>query len=298
MVLFGPTAVGKTELLFRLFQEKAEIISADSIQVYRYLDIGTAKPSRSLRKLLPHHMIDIVDPSEQFSTGEFVKLADRIATEVYSRGKLPVISGGTAFYIRNFIFGLPETPPGNSKIRKRLHKELEEDGIEPLYAELKRCDPVTAGRLSLSDHYRITRALEVFRLTGKPVSSFRVPFSFRKEYRFLILGIDRSRAELHDRINKRVDQMFLSGLYGEVKKLLSMGFSEKDPGLQGIGYREFLQMRRNGCTTLGEVKDQIKRDSRQYAKRQLTFFKSISEVQWFHPEEIDKIEDEVRYFLR
>lgn len=265
LILFGPTASGKTEILKRLFgprlvsagiPRKAEILSADSMQVYRGMDIGTAKPSPAERAALPHHLIDIRNPDEQFHAGDFVRLADRCCAEIAGRGALPVVSGGTGFYLKNFILGLPEAPPSDAGIRAVLKEELRNRGAAALMEELARCDPVSAGRIHINDEYRILRALEVFRLSRKPLSSYALsggagaaggPAEAAAEgrpsregrYHFLIIGLDRERAELYRRINLRCAEMFRQGLPAEVRRLREQGYGPDDPGLKAIGYREF-----------------------------------------------------------
>ena len=283
IVLFGPTAVGKTELIADLFSTGFEIISADSLQVYRGLDIGTAKPGPPLCGAIAHHLIDIKDPREQFTAGEFVKRADELAAEIRARNRIPVVSGGTAFYLKSFLYGLPPAPPADSAVREEVRKELEQRGAEALYEELQRVDPTAAEKISQKDAYRITRALEVYRTSGRPLSSFPVPESVREGMDPLIIGLTREREELYARIDRRVELMFEQGLTDEVRELMQAGYTEQDPGMRGIGYREFFLMRRWGCLTVEAVKELIKRNTRRYAKRQITFFRHIPSVHWFSP---------------
>jgi tRNA dimethylallyltransferase len=184
LVLFGPTASGKTGILLELFNSassiQAEVISADSMQVYRGMDIGTAKPSAEERESLPHHLIDIRDPSQQFNAGDFVRLADEKCAEIASRGRLPVVSGGTGFYLKNFILGLSEAPPSSKEIRAALKQELKEKGAAALMEELAASDPESARRIHINDEYRILRALEVFRTCGKSLSSFKISGTEKK----------------------------------------------------------------------------------------------------------------------
>lgn len=296
--LFGPTAVGKTDLLEELFLQNGEIVSADSMQVYRKMDIGTAKPDKSTLKRLPHHLIDILDYTTQFNTGDFINLADNAVRDIASRGLLPVISGGTAFYFRNFLFGLPPIPRVPEDIRENLNKRKEKEGLSALRAELFKVDPVSARRLEAGDTSRIIRALEVFLGTGKPLSSFVVPDKPRAEFRSLMLGLSRDRKELYERINRRVDIMFSKGMVDEVLSLIRGGASFEDPGMKGIGYSEFALLLKNGCCTLEDVKEQIKQDSRRYAKRQMTFFKSLPGVEWYHPDEKERIRERIALFLK
>jgi tRNA dimethylallyltransferase len=281
IVLFGPTAVGKTELLERLILSfpHLEVISADSMQVYRGLDIGTAKPSREVLARIPHHLIDLVEPHIQFSAGEFVRRAERLNRELRSAARLPVLCGGTAYYLRSFICGLPEAPASDPEVRRELKGQLRERGLASLLEELARVDPATRGVVAASDSHRALRALEVYRSTGRPLSSFLNPDRPRPGYRLLLIGLHRERQELYRRIDERVMEMFRRGLPEEVKGLLGRGYGPADPGLRGIGYREFLQMR-EGCQTLSEVREAVQRNSRRYAKRQITFFKGLPDVRW------------------
>ncbi len=298
MILFGPTAVGKTELLFRLFEGTGEIISVDSMQVYRGMDIGTAKPSESLRTRIPHHLIDIKNPDEQYNVGEFVHAAEGLVERIRSRGRIPVLSGGTAFYFKHFLFGLPSAPAVDPAIRAELQDELARGGTEALYERLAAIDPVAADKIHQRDTYRVLRALEIHRMTGNPPSSFRNGGEMRTDFRFFIAGLDRERGELYRRIDQRVDAMFRDGLPGEVSGLIDSGYGEETPGMQAIGYREFFRGTRTGCTTLHGIAEDIKRNSRRYAKRQLTFFRSLPGTRWYHPDEEDSIRRDLDGFFR
>ena len=292
-VLFGPTASGKTGALSRLFGPggrcplKAEIVSADSMQVYRGMDVGTAKPSAGERERLPHHLIDVRDPSEQFNVGDFVRLAMAAIRDVADRGALPVVSGGTGFYVKNLVQGLPEAPPSDPAIREALKAELREKGAPALMDELSRFDPTSAERIHLNDEYRLLRALEVLRLGGRPLSSFAVapgPTDAddpRGRVRFVALGLFRPRAELYGRVDLRCAEMFERGLPEEVRALRDSGYGPRDPGLRAIGYREFFvedESEPDGFRLSGDLagaRELIARNSRRYAKRQIAFFASI-----------------------
>jgi tRNA dimethylallyltransferase len=298
IVLFGPTASGKTGLLRRLFGPgEAEIISADSMQVYRGMDIGTAKPSPEERKRIPHHLIDIRNPDEQFSAGEFVRLAEETCATAANRGALPVVSGGTGFYLKNLVMGLGEAPPSDKGIRLRLREDLALRGAASLMEELARADPVSADRIHVNDEYRLLRALEVCRLTGRPLSSYASPWNHgkpanpahgKKPFRFILIGLRRSRDELYARVNERTAAMFRSGLPEEVRRLFNAGYTPADPGLRAIGYREFFVKNydvsaENGWWLSGDlagVEALAAQNSRRYAKRQITFFASIPGVKW------------------
>jgi tRNA dimethylallyltransferase len=303
LVLFGPTASGKTEILGR-FAARAEeaglfggleIVSADSMQVYRGMDIGTAKPSPEERRRIPHHLIDIRDPDEQFNAGEFVRLTDECCARIAGRHALPVVSGGTGFYLKNFIQGLSGAPPSDLGIRAALREELGRRGAGALMEELSRVDPASAGRIHLNDEYRLLRALEVFRLSGRPLSSFKAGGGGARDrggrYRFLITGLRRERRELYRRIDERCARMFRAGLADEVRGLVGRGYGPGDPGLRAIGYREFFVPDDDAgevgsprgfrlARDLAAVEALVARNSRRYAKRQITYFASIPQARW------------------
>jgi len=312
--LFGPTASGKTAALLRVFGRgglrggRAEVVSADSMQVYRGMDIGTAKPSAREMELLPHHLLGICDPSEQFSAGDFVRLALEAIDGIAGRGALPVVAGGAGFYLKNLILGLPEAPPSDAAIRAALKLELRVKGSAALMAELERFDPASAERIHVNDEYRLLRALEVLRLCGKPLSSFasaaQAPAGspaggaegsggaiggLRGRYRFVALGLFRPREELGRRIDERCAAMFAQGLPGEARALFDAGYTPRDPGLRAIGYREFFVEEEPppsgpGGYRLSEdlagVQGLVARNCRRYAKRQATFFASLPGAKW------------------
>jgi tRNA dimethylallyltransferase len=304
----GPSASGKTGLLEKLFIRDAfcpaEIISADSMQVYRGMDIGTAKPSAEERGKRPHHLIDIRDPHEQFNAGEFVRLASDACGNAISRGVLPVVSGGTGFYLKNLVLGLPEAPPSDAALREDLRKELGLRGAASLMEELAAFDPLSAGRIHINDQYRLLRALEVFRLSGRPLSSFAVPGAGSAgdghPFRFLILGINREREDLYRRIDRRCAAMFRAGLAEEVRRLHDAGVSPDDPGFKAIGYREFFVgggENRRLSEDLAGVEALVAQNTRHYVKRQMTFFASIPGVKWITVREgenpLDRIKREL-----
>ena len=295
-ILFGPSASGKTGLLEKLFIRDTfcpgEIISADSMQVYRGMDIGTAKPSAEERGRIPHHLIDIRDPDEQFNAGEFVRLASAACRSAASRGALPVVSGGTGFYLKNLVLGLPEAPPSDAALREDLRRELGLRGAVSLMEELAALDPLSAGRIHINDEYRLIRALEVFRLSGRPLSSFAVagsnPAGEFPALRFLVLGLRREREDLYRRVDLRCAAMFQAGLAEEVRGLYEAGFSPDDPGFKAIGYREFFAGEAGNwrlSEDLAGVEALIAQNTRRYVKRQITFFASIPGVQWINAED-------------
>jgi tRNA dimethylallyltransferase len=295
LVVFGPTASGKTDLLLRLFGQscspRAEVVSADSMQVYRGMDIGTAKPSPEERLQLPHHLIDIRNPDEQFTAGDFVRMAREAIDDISRRGNIPVVSGGTGFYLKNLVLGLPEAPPSDPAIREALKLELHEKGAAALMEELVRFDPVSAGKIHLNDEYRLLRALEVQRLCGRPLSSFSMSAGdSTPKYDFRIIGISRPREELYKMINARCAAMFSQGLPDEVRRLYEAGYTPRDPGLRAIGYREFFveDPPASGVFRLSRdiagVQELVAMNSRRYAKRQITFFSSLPGAKWMEPD--------------
>jgi tRNA dimethylallyltransferase len=289
------------------------------MQVYRGMDIGTAKPSPEERRRIPHHLIDIRDPKEQFNVGEFVRMADACCAQISGRGALPVVSGGTGFYLKNFILGLSQAPPSDREIRAALWEELRKRGAGALMEELSRVDPVSAARIHRNDEYRLLRALEVFRLSGRPLSSYRSVVDSGPgdqphpgdrsagepgrggRYRFLIIGLRRDRQELYRRINLRCARMFRSGLPAEVKALVERGCGPQDPGLRAIGYREFFVPADTApegagdsprefrlAADLAAVEAMVAQNSRRYAKRQITYFATIPQVHWLDPGEAEQ----------
>jgi tRNA dimethylallyltransferase len=297
VILVGPTASGKTALLDALFGEAStrkdlglpavEVVSADSMQAYRGLDIGTAKPDLSLLSRLPHRLIDIKDIAEQYTVGDFVHLADAVCSELWAEGKLPIVAGGAGFYVKNFICGLPSAPVAEPGLRASVVAELSKNGAQALRAELEATDPASAARIHPNDLYRLTRAIEVVRSTGRPMADFAPALGQRPGYRFAVFGLTRPRDELGARIDERVDAMMRSGLPGEVAALRKAGHGLEEPGMQAIGYREFFELAPSGEPTereLAAITLAIKKNTRQYAKRQMTFFKNLPGIEWIGPD--------------
>ncbi|OMH40977.1 tRNA (adenosine(37)-N6)-dimethylallyltransferase MiaA [Desulfurobacterium indicum] len=292
IVITGPTAAGKTDFSIKLAKAiGGEIISADSMQVYRELDIGTDKISSDRMEGIPHHLIDIVYPDVYFSVADFVKEADRAIREIRKRGKFPLIVGGTAFYIRALLYGLSPVPPADESIRRELSKV----STEELYSSLKKVDPGYASKIHKTDRKRIIRALEVYKLTGKPLSSFKLPEKPR--YEFYGYFLYRNRDELYKRINNRVDSQIERGLVQEARKLLSYG--KGITAFQALGYKELLPYI-EGKVSLEEAVRDLKRRTRQFAKRQFTWFRREKGFKWINlseiPEEevINVIKDDLR----
>jgi tRNA dimethylallyltransferase len=292
VVIFGPTGVGKTEFLSRL-PLGHEVIAADSIQVYRRLDIGSAKPSPGERARVPHHLIDIRDPREPFDVGDFVTLASRAATEIAARGRVPVVSGGTAFYVQNLLFGLPETPPSDPAVRDEARRKWETEGEALFRKALAAVDAPSEARIQRGDAYRLQRAWEVWTQTGRPLSSYK-RFQNPEFSTAFVAGLDRPRAELYRRIDDRVDSMLDAGLEDEVRALGADGYGPGDPGLRGIGYTEWFPWITTGEGKVEAVRKTIAQNSRRYAKRQLTFFRSLPGVRWFDAGRPEELLEELR----
>ena len=287
IVIFAPTASGKTALTKELFSASgshfilnAEIISADSQAVYKEMDIGTAKPDESLCREIPHHLINLVEPNEQYNVADFVTAADKACEQIYERGNIPVVCGGTGFYIRCFLYGLPKTPESNEQIRENIKQRLESEGKEALYAELQLIDPESAAVISPNDAYRICRALEVYYTTGKTRSSYRLENQLREKYDFTFIVLQPPRALLYERIRERVEKMFEAGLEAEVKALVSKGYDKNSPGMKAIGYSEWftddgqIAGDKNAADKTA-VKEAIIHHSCKYAKKQFTYIKDI-----------------------
>ncbi len=293
VLLFGPTAVGKTALVESLFSEGFEIINADAIQMFRHFSIGSAKPTGEMQRNIPHHLVDWLDPMEDLNVAQFVSAVDQLIPEVYSRNRVPLISGGTGFYIKNFLCGLPETPNVNQETRLAMQELCNQRGIASMHQWLEEVDPVTAKRLPVTDQYRILRALEVYTDTGRALSSYKVPQTLRQGLNPLAICLTRPKEELHQRIVQRVDQMFEEGLEEEVRELLEKYPPDCQP-MRGIGYQEFTK----GYNTLSEIREAIIINSRRYAKRQMTFFRKIPSVQFVDSSEIDSVTPMVESYLQ
>ena len=283
-VICGATATGKTRLAVDLAQKlNTEIISADSQLIYKGLNVGTAKPTESEMRGVKHHMIDIAEPNETFSVGDYSEKATPILNNLLNLGKVPVICGGTGFYINSllFDFGYGNTAADDG-VRKKYAEFLEEHGKEALFERLKEVDPETAEKLHPNDVKRVVRALEIFEVSGKRKS--QQCDKMISKYDYLAVAVDYPREELYERINKRVDEMFNDGLLEEIEVLLSRGIDENCQSMQAIGYKEVLQCLKNG-NNQSTMRDIIKQNTRRYAKRQITFFKKFPDILWLKPEE-------------
>jgi len=271
LVLSGPTASGKTAIALSLARAfPLEIVSADSMQVYRGMDIGTAKPTPAQRAEVPHHLVDVADPDEKFSAGRFVAEAEEAIRDIREKGRLPLVAGGTGMYIRSLLRGL-DALPADPVVRARLTRRWEEDGGKALYAELRRIDPVSAAKIHPSDRIRIVRSLEVAEISGEPASGRKASWaSGGSRYRVLFLVLSIEREELYRRIDRRVEEMFRAGLVEEVNGLLARGYGRDLASMRALGYRHVLSHLLDGISR-DQAVDQMKRDTRRYAKRQVTW---------------------------
>lgn len=294
LLLLGPTASGKTDLLAStLPPEKAEVINADAFQVYRELKIGTGKPDEALCRRIPHHLIDNLSYREFFSAGDFTRSAEELIRDIDGRRRLPILCGGTAFYLRSFLYGLDEIPPVPASVKEALRKELREKGTENLRKELERVDPLWASRIHPADTYRTVRGLEIFRAFQKPFSSFHherntLRPEIRERYRLTCIALKRPKQEQDRRIRLRVEAMFRAGLPEEIRRLREAHPDfPSSPAARGIGYREFFPKDARQSRPLPLILEEIQKNSRRYAKRQMTFFRSLKglDIRWFHPEE-------------
>lgn len=282
LVLVGPTAVGKTALALQVARELGtDIISADSAQVYRYLDIGTAKPAPEEQKEVKHHLIDLVDPDQEFSVADYQKAAFKIIEQSWREGKLPFMVGGTGLYIKavtdRYAFG---TRGADRYFRDALEEKASLEGLEKLYAELKSIDPAAARKIHPGDKRRIIRALEVYRLESKPISEqVARTENLESPYQTLIFGLNMDRRKLYKKIEDRVDRMLEQGFLEEVRSLINRGYNREDPGLQILGYRQ-LAAYLEGKLVWDETVAEIKKQTRNLAKRQLTWFRREKGTHW------------------
>jgi tRNA dimethylallyltransferase len=279
-IIVGPTAVGKTALSLLIAEKRAvEIISADSRQIYRYMDIGTAKVSPEVRRQVPHHFIDICTPDEYYSAGMFGKQARQTVEEIVRRGKIPLVVGGSGFYIRALVDGIFELDARDESLRRQLEQRLQNEGLSALYRELQKVDPTYAAKISANDRQRILRSLEVFYVTGKPFSAWHEQKPEPAPFEAVFWGLTAERATLYRRINERVLRMLQEGLEEEVRRLLEMGYSPQLNALNTVGYKEVIEYL-DGKFSRETMIELIQRNSRRYAKRQLTWFRADSRVHW------------------
>ncbi len=283
IAVVGPTAVGKTEVSLQLCHDlplKSEVMSADSMQVYRNMDIGTAKPDPGERKGIIHHMINVAVPWEDYSVGKFQKEAKSVLNSIYSRQHLPVLVGGTGLYVNALIYDYSmDKLPKLNEYRKKLNEQAEIRGMSALYEDLKQVDPKAADNIHPNDKKRIIRALEVYYSTGEPISK-RQERQYESPYNLLMFGLYMDRAVLYQRIEKRVDKMIEKGLIEEVDALISQGVKMDDTAMQGLGYKEIVQYLKGDCSR-DQAVDLLKKNTKKFAKRQLSWFRRDPNIKWF-----------------
>ena len=294
--LLGPTAVGKTEIAIQLAQRlNAEIISVDSRQIYRQMDIGTAKPTFEEQHAARHHLIDCVDISQPFSVADYQRLADAAIGDIQNRGKRVLLVGGAGLYFRAVVDGLFEGPGADAELRERLEREAAQQGVDALHARLRACDPAAADQIHPNNLVRVVRALEVYELTGTPMSEFQQQWHPEKQrYRFSGFCLTMPRLQLYRRIEQRVDEMLANGLLREVESLLTAGYARDTLALQSFGYRELIAYLDGKCTYM-EAITQLKQNTRRFAKRQLTWFRKDTRLEWIDRESTP---DVVSYILK
>ncbi len=298
ITICGPTGVGKTGFAITLSRAlNAEIVGADSMQIYKYMDVGTAKPDEMERKQAVHHLVDFLDPKEEFDAGRFSAMADQAIADITERGLVPVVAGGTGLYIRALIHGLFRARPVCPQTLDQLNDELEDKGPVVLHEQLAICDPDAAKKIHPNDGFRIVRALEVFQTTGTPISSRQSDHDFKSNrYESLTFGLFMDRSVLYERINRRVDIMMEQGLLEEVKQLVAKGYSLDLKSMQSIGYRH-MGMYLKGEADLNEAIRLLKRDTRRYAKRQFTWFNKEPGLVWIDVSDTDKAIEQAKEFL-
>jgi tRNA dimethylallyltransferase len=298
VLLAGPTGVGKTELALDLAEYlRTEIINADSMQVYRYMNVGTAKPTAAERDRVPHHLLDVVAPDEPFDAATYLQLAQPVAEQLQRCGKIPLVVGGTGLYLKTLVHGICAAAPGDAAVRQQLLKEFEQTGLASLHRELLRVDPALGARLHPRDRQRIVRALEVYRVSAKPLSWWQAQHGFaQKRYRTLKIFLYRPREELYERIERRVHAMLAEGFLEEVAALLARGYGPELKSMQSLGYKHLVQ-HLLGKIGLDQAIHDMQRDTRHYAKRQVTWFRADPEFHWHDPANPEAILRDLRQAL-
>ncbi len=292
IAVVGPTAVGKTKFAIKVAEYfDGEIVSCDSMQLYRYMDIGSAKPTEDEMKQVRHHLVDLIDPRTDFSVAQYQKLAKEAISDILSRGKLPVISGGTGLYLNSLVYEMDfSAAPGDAAYREKLYQIAEKNGCDVLHKMLAANDPQAA--LSIHPHNikKVVRALERLREGEGRVRQFRSIKQKTKDYDVIMICLTRNRDELYDRINRRVDTLIEKGLMDEVSMLADMGLTEDNISMKGIGYKEIMSYYSGFCSR-EEAIDKIKKNTRNYAKKQLTWFRRYDRMKWYNISDYDSDDD-------
>lgn len=299
-IIAGPTAVGKTKISVEIAKElNGEVVSADSMQIYRYMDIGSAKVSKEEMQNIPHYMIDIVDPSQEFSVAEYKEMAQGTIEDIFKRSKVPILAGGTGLFINSIICNYNFTEVSkDEEYRAFLTNLADKNGKEYVHDLLKEVDPESYKRLYPNDLKRVIRALEVFKLTGKPIGAFatdeRVLYDIPYDLHYYVITMDREK--LYNNINKRVDIMLENGLIEEVQKLRQLGFTPEMQSMKGIGYKEILYYL-DGKISLSDAVELIKQGSRNYAKRQLTWFRKDKRAIWINKDDFNNDDQIIQHII-
>lgn len=298
IIVAGPTGVGKTSAAIEIAKAlSAEIVSADAMAVYRYMDIGTAKPTPAERAAAVHHLIDVADPDEDYDAARFAAEATRAINDISAKGRPVVVAGGTGLYLKALLYGLIEEGASDPAVKEALKRELAELGHEALHARLSALDPEAAARIHVNDSYRTVRALEIISLTGRPVSESRASHGFsRPLYRHLFFCINDDREILYARIEKRVQRMMEEGLLEEVKGLMERGYGPELKSMRSIGYRHMAEVL-SGVSSLDDAVTRLSTDTRRLAKRQLTWFKAVPGVVWAAPGDAAKMAEAAKRHL-
>ncbi|MDP1675228.1 MAG: tRNA (adenosine(37)-N6)-dimethylallyltransferase MiaA [Bacteroidota bacterium] len=290
LVLVGPTASGKTAMALSIAEKiPSEIISADSRQIFKHLTIGTAKPSKTELKQVPHHFIDLLEPDQKFNAGDFQEQGRKTISQILERKKLPIVVGGTGLYVQAIVDGFFEQPEISGEVRKLLEDRLEHEGKDALYKELQSIDPESALTMDSTKFRRVIRALEIFHETGTPISQFHKQHKVNTMYDAHFFGLNWERSVLYERINKRVDKMFAEGFLNEVKQLKESGFDDRFQSLQTVGYKEAFAYLRSEISKERMI-ELMKQNTRRFAKRQMTWFRKEERIHWFDISSEDQIE--------
>ena len=298
VVICGPTGIGKTNFAINIAKSlNGEIISADSMQVYKHMNIGTAKPEKKELKQVCHHLIDIVDPKDDFNAGRFVKLADKAIKNIINKKKIPIVAGGTGLYIKALLYGLFEEKITFKKTLNQSIKKPDEHKNSSLYKKLKKHDPQAAKKIHPNDSFRVIRALKIYYETGKKISEQQKKHDFKDlRYKCIKIGLGIERKILYESINKRVDMMINKGLLKEVKTLIDNGYDNNLKSMQSIGYKH-MSMFIEKKIDWKEAIELLKRDTRRYAKRQFTWFKSDKKIVWLEPSQFEHAKKIIKDFL-
>lgn len=301
VIIVGPTAVGKTEYAIKTAQKfNGEIVSADSMQIYKYMDVGSAKPTVEEQRAAKHYLVDEIDPRREFSVAEYCPMAKNYIEKIFAKGMLPIISGGTGLYVNSLIYDMDfAKAPKDDAERRRLQGILTAAGPNYLHRILENCDPDAAGRIHPNNTKKVIRAIEAAK-TGEKIPDFENSFKKTSDYEYLLIGLDRNREELYERINMRVDIMINAGLKKEIKELMDKGLDSGDISMKGIGYKEIIGSLKGGYD-MDTAAELIKRNTRRYAKRQLTWFRRYPDIHWFNlseeSEALQKMESLIADYL-